>query len=83
MARLPPGGQWLIQLIGDEVILFERGTEAEIVRFTAADAEQAQRAQKVIHESPRLDGEQKAFAHFWSGYFYRCARDHVNDASAT
>lgn len=72
MAQLP-GGRWLMQQIGDEVILFERYTEREITKFTAADGNGAARAQAAINASDDLDDEQKAFAHFWSGYFYAYA----------
>ena len=70
MAGLPPDGKWLIQQIDGNVILLHRDTEEEIVRFPADDANLAAMAQKVIHDSDRLDAEQKAMAHFWSGYFY-------------
>lgn len=70
MAQLPPDGDWLIQQIGGEVILFQRYTEEEIVRFDPADANASAQAQKVIHDSDRLTDEAKNFAHFWSGYFY-------------
>ena len=70
MAQLPPDGQWLIQQIGEDVVLFERYTEAEIARWPAADADAAARAQAVIHIDERLTPEQKCFAHFWAGYFY-------------
>lgn len=69
MAQLP-GGDWLIQQIGGEVVLFHRHTEEEVVRFDPSDADGAARAQATIHESAELDAEQKSFAHFWSGYFY-------------
>lgn len=68
MAQLP-GGDWLIQQIGGEVVLYHRHTEEEIVRFNPSDANAAAQAQRMIHDS-RLDAEQKSFAHFWSGYFY-------------
>lgn len=70
MAQLPPDGEWLIQQIGDDVILFHRFTEVEVVRFDPADADAAAKAQKVIHDSDLLDAEQKSMAHFWCGYFY-------------
>lgn len=73
MARLP-GERYLIQQIGGTVILFERHTDSEIVRFDPADADAACKAQLVIHESPGLTAEEKVFAHFWSGYFYAHAR---------
>ena len=68
MAQLP-GGEWLIQQIGDEVILYHRDTEQEIVRFDPSDANAAAQAQKTIFDSD-LSDEDKCFAHFWSGYFY-------------
>ena len=64
------GDNWLIQQIGGQVILFERNTEEEIVRFDPADSNEAARAQKTIYDSDRLSDEEKCFAHFWSGYFY-------------
>jgi hypothetical protein len=70
MAQLPPDGDWLIQQIGGEVILFRRHTEEEIVRFDPANADAAAKAQQVIHDSDQLSDEAKCFAHFWSGYFY-------------
>jgi len=74
MAQLPPDGEWLVQLIGDEVIVFQRYTEEEIIRFNVHDANSAAIAQGTIHVSGRLTDEQKCFAHFWAGYFYGCAR---------
>jgi hypothetical protein len=70
MAQLPPDGEWLVQQIGSEVVLFQRGTEDEIVRFNPGDVNAAAMAQKIIHDSDRLTAEQKSMAHFWSGYFY-------------
>lgn len=72
MARICDG-EWLIQQIGGEVILFREHTEEEIVRFDPADANAAAQAQKVIYESDLLSPEEKCFAHFWSGYFYAYA----------
>ena len=72
MAQLP-SGDWLIQQVSREVILFHRHTEEEIVRFVSADGDAAARAQQAIHDDPRLSQEDKSFAHFWSGYFYACA----------
>lgn len=74
MAQLPPDGEWLMQHIGDEVILFHRHTEAEVVRFDPADINAVAKAQKVIHDSEQLGDEAKCFAHLWSGYFYAHAR---------
>lgn len=68
MARLP-SEQYLIQNIGGEVILWEDGTEREIVRFDPSDANAAAQAQKIIWDSD-LGDEDKCFAIFWSGYFY-------------
>jgi hypothetical protein len=73
MAQLPPDGEWLIQQIDGEVILFNRYTEEEIVRFRSDDTDAQAKAQKVIHDSDRLTDEAKSFAHFWSGYFYACS----------
>jgi hypothetical protein len=69
MARLP-SEKYLIQQVGsDKVILFEDGTEREIVRFDPRDPSAAAQAQAAIHAS-ELGDEDKCFAHFWSGYFY-------------
>lgn len=70
MAQLPPDGDWLIQQIGGEVILYHRHTEEEIVRFDPADKDAAAKAQFTIHQNEQLTEEAKVFAHFWSGYFY-------------
>lgn len=72
MATLP-SEEWLIQQIDNEVILFHRYTEEEIVRFNPNDANAAAVAQKAIHDAGQLGDEDKCFAHFWSGYFYGCA----------
>lgn len=68
MARLP-GERYLIQQIGGLVILFEDGSEREVVKFDPADAKAAAQAQRAISVSPDLNAEEKVFAHFWSGYF--------------
>lgn len=73
MAQLP-GGDWVIQQIDGEVILYHRDTEEEVVRFDPGDANAAARAQAGIHNTVALDDEQKSFAHFWCGYFYAHAR---------
>jgi hypothetical protein len=77
MAQLPPDGEWLIQQIGGEVILYHRHTEEELLRFDPADANASAQAQKTIHDLEVLDSEQKSFAHFWSGYFhaYACIQE--------
>jgi hypothetical protein len=64
------GEGWLIQQIGGDVILFQRYTEEEVVRFPAGDPDAAAKAQKTIYDDDRLTDEEKCFAHFWSGYFY-------------
>lgn len=51
------------------MILFQEGSEEEVVRFDPRDVADTSLAQKTIHES-RLSDEDKCFAHFWSGYFY-------------
>lgn len=70
MAQLPPDGEYLIQQSDGQVIVFNRYTEDEIVRFDPADPNATARAQRVIHDSDKLTDEGKCFAHFWSGYFY-------------
>jgi hypothetical protein len=72
MAQL--GEDWLIQQIDEEVVLFHRYTQEEVVRFFPDDGDSCARAQGVIHIDPRLTDEEKCFAHFWSGYFYGCTR---------
>jgi predicted transcriptional regulator len=71
VARLP-SERYLIQQVGREVLLFEEGSEREVVRFDPADRESVMVAQLAIRESD-LTGSDKAFAHFWSGYFYAYA----------
>jgi hypothetical protein len=73
MARLSEDGNWLLQQIGDIVILFHEHTEEEIVRFDPRNANAAAMAQKTIYDSDKLTDEEKCFAHFWSGYFYAYA----------
>ena len=68
MAMLP-SDRYLIQQIDGEVVLFEVGTEREIVRFDPSSGNSSSMAQKVIFDS-ELGDEDKCFAHFWSGYFY-------------
>lgn len=73
MAQLPPDGTWLMQQIDGQVVIFHRHTEEELLRFDPSDANAAAQAQGAIHGLEVFDAEQKAFAHFWSGYFYGCA----------
>lgn len=69
MARLP-SERYLIQQIGSEVVLFEDGSERELVRFNPANGHATALAQELIHSLVDLSDEDKVFAHFWSGYFY-------------
>jgi hypothetical protein len=69
MARLP-SEQFLVQMVGNDVAVFEEGTEYEVVRFDVTDPGATARAQKVIHDSTLLSAEDKCFAHFWCGYFH-------------
>ena len=70
MAQLP-GGEWLIQQIDGEVCLYHQHTEEEIVRYSVSEPNATAVAQGVIAQTPLLDAEQKSFAHFWCGYFWR------------
>jgi hypothetical protein len=70
MAGLPPDGEWLVQQVDGEVIIFNRYTEEEVVKFDPSDPDASAKAQKVIYDDERLDPQQKCFAHFWSGYFH-------------
>lgn len=70
MAGLPPDGEWLVQQIGHEVVVLNRYTDEEVVRFDPSDADAAAKAQKPIHDTDKLTPEQKCYAHFWCGYFY-------------
>lgn len=76
MAGLPPDGEWLVQYqeLANEVVIFHRYTEEEIVRYEGANGDAAAKAQAVIHATDKLNGEQKAFAHFWCGYFHGSVR---------
>jgi hypothetical protein len=70
MARLP-SDKFLIQMIGDDtVLLFEQYTEREIVRFAVKDSHSFAAGQRMIYQNEELSTEDKAFAHFWCGYFY-------------
>lgn len=79
MAQLPPDGEWLIQQIGGEVVIFNRYTEEELLRFDPSDANASAQAQKRIYDLKQLTDEQQCFAHFWSGYFYGHARAFASD----
>lgn len=82
MAQLPPDGDWLIQQIGKDVVLFNRYTEHEIIRFSTHDGDAVAAAQQDIHESELLDSLQKRWAHFWTGYFYATAYFFNQDVDA-
>jgi len=69
MATLP-GEQFLLQQIDGEVVLFDRYTEAEVVRFDPADPNSFGPALKTIWLTDLLDPEAKCFAAFWTGYFH-------------
>jgi hypothetical protein len=70
MAQLPPNGNWLVQQIDGEVIIYHRDTEEEVVRVDPSDHDAIAKAQHTIYLSDKLTDEEKCFAHFWSGYFY-------------
>jgi hypothetical protein len=72
VAILPSEG-YIINQIDGIVILWESGSEREIVRFDPSDANATAQAQKVIWDS-NLGDEDRCFAHFWSGYFYAHAK---------
>ena len=69
MARLA-NGEWLMQQIGGQVILFRDHTEEEVIRFDPSNVNAVAQAQFTISQDARLSPEEKCFAHFWSGYFY-------------
>lgn len=69
MARLP-SERYVIQQTDGKVILYEEGTERELLRFNPSNANHVARAQWAIHSMDELGPEDKCFAHFWSGYFY-------------
>jgi hypothetical protein len=69
MARLPDE-KHLVQMINNQIVVFNEGTGEELVRYDASDLDAVAQAQKAIHDHPDLDDESKCFAHFWSGYFY-------------
>lgn len=69
MARLP-SEEYLIQQIGGDVVLYRDGTEEEVVRYPVDDADATAKAQQWIALDGGMSREDKAFAHFWAGYFY-------------
>lgn len=72
MARLP-SMEWLVQRIGDEVMVYQDPTGKEVVRYRVDDADAMAKAQQTIHDSTLLTDEDKCFAHFWCGYFWASA----------
>ena len=74
MAQLPPDGQILVQLIDNDIIIFDRNTEFEYHRYDATNADDVAIAQGEIFHDKRLTQEQRCFAIFWSGYFYGHAK---------
>jgi hypothetical protein len=68
MSRLP-SERYLIQQIGNQVILFQDGTERELCRFDPASSNSVLAVQEVIRSS-ELNDQDKCFASFWSGYFH-------------
>lgn len=73
MSRLTGDSNFLIQNIDGMVILFHEYTDEEVVKFDPSDANACAIAQKTIYDSELMNDEEKCFAHFWSGYFYRAA----------
>jgi hypothetical protein len=73
MAQLPPDGRYKIQQIDGMVVLFDSYSSEELIRFDPSDRNDAAQAQGRICGLSNLEPEQKAFAHFWSGYFYAYA----------
>lgn len=69
MAQLP-GGRLLIQQVDGTVVIFDSYTDETYLTFDPSSGDACAKAQKLIHDDPRMDDEQKCFAHFWSGYFY-------------
>jgi hypothetical protein len=67
MARLP-SERYLMQEIGGQVILFEDGSEREILRCSPGDPADVDRAAEVLAAS-ELGPEDMCFASFWLGYF--------------
>ena len=76
MARLP-SEQFLMQQTGGSVVLFEDGTERELVRFDPADSMDVALALEFIRESDEMGDEDKAFACFWAGYFHSYAGEEM------
>ena len=71
MARLP-SQMYVMQQMDGVVVLFEDGSERQIMRFDPADGRSAELALEEIRESG-LGDEDRCFACFWTGYFRGCA----------
>lgn len=71
MARLP-SNDYLIQRIGEYVILFQDGTEEEVVRFDPSQGQEVLEALTGIDRS-QLERQDKIHATLWCGYFYALA----------
>ena len=67
---LLPGERFLVQQIDGDVVVLRTYTEEEVVRYPAGSANETAKAQKVINDAPELTEEERAFAHFWAGYFW-------------
>lgn len=71
MAQLP-NSDWLVQSSGTKVFIVHRYTEEELLVVDATNIDAMAKAQLTIHNMVELDEENKAFAHFWFGYFWAC-----------
>jgi hypothetical protein len=67
MARLP-STRYLMQEIGEFVLLFEDGSERPIARLYPSDSASVEAALDVIRDS-ELGDEDRSMAWFWVGYF--------------
>ena len=67
MARLP-SEMFLVQQVGEGVVLFEDFTEREIARFNPASAASSEAYLAAVRES-ELGDEDQCYAQFWAGYF--------------
>lgn len=70
MARLP-SNRYCIQLVGADIVLFDDVMQEDVLTFPAQGGSELAKAQKAISEYP-MSTEDRAFAHFWCGYFYAC-----------
>ena len=67
---LLPGSDWAIQLVGKKIIILNTSSQ-EVILEGSANAKEIAKFQLDIHNNTSLNDEQKVFAHFWCGYFYR------------